>query len=126
MATVALRLGMLSRQRVFGVLVVIESCGLPATLVMAGLAFVTQPAFMPLLVIVIAMTAHAFQGKLLLKQDAFVARHALRLIVLSFETKAGFFVIKGRRIPRFRGVTVATLLAEAAFMSILVVSLAVA
>jgi len=126
MAGLALHLGMFSGQRVLGVLVVIESGRLPAPLVMAALAFVSQAPLVALIVIVLAMTTHAGQRQLLLIQGSLVARSAFRLVMFSLQAEAGLDVIKGGWIPSLGSVAITTFLAEAAFVAILVVCFAMA
>ncbi len=93
MAAVAFRLDMLTRQGIFGVLVVVESRRLPAAFVVATLALVAQPSLVPLFVVVLAMTARAFQGEFLLIQSALVACRAFCLFVLALQAEISLLMI---------------------------------
>ena len=126
MAAVAFRLDMLTRQGIFGVLVVVESRRLPAAFVVATLALVAQPSLVPLFVVVLAMTARAFQGEFLLIQSALVACRAFCLFVLALQAEISLLMIKGRLVPRLGRMAFPAFLAEAAFVAVLVVGLAVA
>ena len=116
---------MLEMQGVFGVVVVIEGDRFPALLDVAGLAFLTELAFVALFVVVLLMAGVAGLRRVLVVL-ILVAGLALHVEVLAQQRVVGLAVIEAKFLPGPFDVTVGTLLAQPPLVDVVLAMTAIA
>jgi len=126
-AAFASRGAVLSGQRVVGVPVVVKGGALPGSFVMAAFAFVAEAAFMPLIIVILAVAGNAGFRQLYGIERRLVARLALGGDVLaSQDVVAVNAMVEQGFIPNAGRMAVPAFVAKMALVSILVIVFPVA